>query len=74
MQMDAQPVVAQETGWSKFIPAGNGLFQFTDLKSASDAIKIIMADYTYHSNVARELANEYFDSKKVLSKMLEQIN
>lgn len=69
-----KPVVAQETGWSKTIPAGNGLFAFHDMKSAIDGIRAIVADPKKHSKAAIETANDFFDSNKVLAEMLNKLN
>ncbi len=69
-----KPVITQETEWTKFIPAGEGLFAFTDMESAEDAINKVNSNIAHHAKVAREIATEYFDSNKVLTKMLEQIN
>ena len=67
-----KPVVLQETGFSKFIPTGKGLFSFSNLQEAADAVKEINKDYEYHSKEARKIAEKYFDSDKVLGKMLKQ--
>lgn len=69
-----KPVVTQETGWSKYIPSGNGLFAFTDLSSAIEAIDAVRSNTLLHSKVAKEIAWEFFDSKTVLTKMLENLN
>jgi hypothetical protein len=69
-----KPVITEETGWSKYINSGKGLFSFTDLATATDAIKKVKNDMSYHSKIAKEIAAEYFDSNKVLSQMLEQLN
>jgi hypothetical protein len=68
-----RPVVTQDTGWSKFIPVGNGLFDFTTMQEAIDALEIIMKNPEQHSASAREIAVEYFDSKKILNSLLEKI-
>ena len=69
-----KPVVTQETQWSRYIPSGEGLFAFSDLESAIQAIEKINADTHYQSRKAKEIAYEYFDSKLVLSKMLQLLN
>lgn len=69
-----KPVVAQETQWSKFIPQGEGLFAFTDENSAVMALDKIRANYQNQSSKAIEIAHEYFDSSKVLCKMLDVLN
>ena len=69
-----RPVITQETQWSKFIPTGEGLFSFTDIDSAVEAINKVQSDLSFHSRRAREIAREYFDSNIVLARMLEQLN
>jgi hypothetical protein len=65
-------VVIQDTGFSGFIPTGEGLFAFGDVTTARQAIECIEADYAHHQQAAREVAFEYFDSGKVLGKLLAQ--
>lgn len=69
-----RPVITQETQWTRFIPSGNGVLAFTDVESAVDAINKVSSNMAYHAKQAREIAGEYFDSNKVLTKMLEQLN
>jgi hypothetical protein len=69
-----KPVVMQDTGWSKHIPSGKGLFAFTDVEGAVDSIKKVKSDVHYHSKSAKEIAREYLDSNLVLTKLLEQLN
>ncbi|GAC1595794.1 MAG: hypothetical protein NVS3B19_18310 [Ginsengibacter sp.] len=50
------------------------MIAFNDLTSAINALEIVTADVKKHSIKAREIAEEYFDSNKVLSKLLEALN
>jgi hypothetical protein len=68
-----KPVVTQETGFSKFIPTGCGLFAFSTPDEALAALDTINSDYLTHARAAREIAQEYFDSVKVLVKMLRDM-
>jgi len=68
-----RPVVTQETGFSKFIPTGEGLFGFTTMDEAVGAIETIEADYDRHRRAAREISEEYFDARKVLARLLDDI-
>ncbi len=68
-----KPVITQETGWSSYIPSGEGLFAFSDVNSAVSAIREVKSDIQKHSNAAKLVANEYFNSDTVLSKLLEQL-
>jgi hypothetical protein len=68
-----RPVVAQETGFSRFLPTGVGLFAFDDEDGAVSAIEQLRTDYTRNSLAAREIAFEYFNSDRVLTEMLERV-
>jgi hypothetical protein len=68
-----RPVLAQETGFSKFIPTGEGLFSFETESEVLTAIDRINSDYPKHARAARQLAEEYFNSDKVLPRLLETI-
>ena len=68
-----RPVVTQETGFSRFIPTGEGLFAFSTIDEAAAAIETIELDYDRHRNAAREIAAEYFDARKVLTRLLDDI-
>ncbi|MDQ3073043.1 MAG: hypothetical protein M3Q97_07265 [Bacteroidota bacterium] len=70
----AKPVITQDTRWSNYIPAGEGLFACNDLKTAHSAVKEIAADYERHSKAALAIAHEYFDSSKVLTHILEHVS
>lgn len=65
-----KPVVTQETGFSKYIPTGRGLFAFSSIEDVVAALDTINSDYLTHAHAARELAHEYFSAEKVLSKLL----
>jgi hypothetical protein len=68
-----RPAVVQNTGFSRYIPIGNGLFAFDTVEQASANIAAVEADYHAHATAAREIAAEYFDSAKVLDRMLHAI-
>jgi glycosyltransferase involved in cell wall biosynthesis len=61
-----KPVVTQETGFSKFVPTGCGLFAVDTPQQAAAAIAEINADYRRHARGAREVAAECFASDRVL--------
>jgi hypothetical protein len=66
-----RPVVAQDTGFSRFLPIGDGLFAFSTLTEAVDAIDAVNADYDRHCRQAREIAETYLRPNVVLPKLLE---
>ncbi|GEO11779.1 glycosyltransferase [Segetibacter aerophilus] len=69
-----KPVITEETGWSKYIPSGNGVIAFDNISSAIEALKEINSNLPYHSKQAEQIARAYFSSDVVLLRMLEQLN
>jgi len=67
-----KPVLVQETGFSRQIPASRGLVSFQTLDDAVHGAELIAADYDSHCQAARDIAEEYFDSDKVLGRLLEE--
>jgi hypothetical protein len=65
-----RPVITQETGFSKFLPTGKGLFGFQTLEDILSAVDTIERDYPGNCRAAREIAAEYFAAEKVLGKLL----
>ena len=59
-----RPVVAQETGFSRFLPTGAGLLAFRTLDEAAEAVRCIRSDYARHARAARGLAEEHFESSR----------
>jgi hypothetical protein len=68
-----RPVVAQETGFTELYPAGEGMLAFEDLDGAAEAVEQVAADYDRHSRGARAVAEEHFDSDKVLRRLLDNL-
>lgn len=68
-----RPVLAQETGFSRYLPVGEGLVAFTTIDDALGGLEAVRRDYPRHSRVARALAAEYLDAKKVLTELLRKI-
>jgi hypothetical protein len=68
-----RPVLAQETGFSEFIPVGRGLFAFESTEDVLAAIDELRANYAFHACAARAIAEDVFDSDKVLSRLLAAI-
>ncbi|MCA8958059.1 MAG: glycosyltransferase family 1 protein [Planctomycetes bacterium] len=67
-----RPVVVQDTGFGEVLPVGRGLLAFRDLEGAIDAIRTVEADYAGHRAAARDIAEQYFDSDKVLGSLVER--
>jgi len=68
-----RPVIAQETGFSRYLPSGKGLLPFTTSDDALAAIESLNADYETHRRHARLLAEEFFASERVLPRLLDQL-
>jgi hypothetical protein len=68
-----KPALVQDTGFGRFLPEGFGLVAFRTVEEAVAAADRIVSDYDRHSRAARAIAEEYFDSDKVLGRMLAQI-
>lgn len=68
-----RPVVAQETGFSRFLPVGEGLLAFDSVEGAVAAVDAMNADYSRHARAARAIAEEYFESDRVLGRLIEQV-
>lgn len=66
-----KPALVQETGFSRHLPAGEGLVPFTTLDEAIAGANRIADDYAGHCRAARALAVKYFDSDLVLGRFLE---
>jgi hypothetical protein len=68
-----RPVIAQETGFSDFLPAGEGLFAFETVDGVLAALEELRADYDRHAKAARALAEDRLDSDRVLRELLERV-
>jgi hypothetical protein len=66
-----RPVVTQDTGFGAVLPTGAGLFAVSTLDEAVDAVDRINRDYPAACRAAADIAREYFDSDRVLGRLLE---
>ncbi len=67
----ARPVVVQDTGFSSIYPTREGIMAYRTAEGAAECLASVEADYKRHSAAALEIAKEYFDSGKVLQKLIE---
>jgi len=67
-----RPAVLQDTGFQPALPVGEGLLVFSDIDEAAEAIRRVESDHSRHSRAARAIAEQFFNSDKVLSNLLEQ--
>jgi hypothetical protein len=68
-----RPVLARDTGIRRLYPTGEGLLTFSTLEEAAAGVEAINRDYPRHARAAREIALEYFDSDRVLTKLLDDL-
>jgi hypothetical protein len=68
-----RPVLAQDTGIRTLYPTGEGLLTFSTLEEALSGVEDIEREYARHARAARAIAEEYFDSDKVLPKLLSKL-
>jgi hypothetical protein len=66
-----RPVLAQDTGFGRTLPTGEGLFPFRTADDVVDAVDALRTDYCRHARAARSIAEHYFDSRLVLARLLE---
>jgi hypothetical protein len=69
--MSGKPVITQSTGFERVVPTGRGLLAFDTMQAAVDAVASVESDYESHCRAARTLAEETFDYRTVLPRMLE---
>jgi len=67
-----RPCVVQDTGFSDFMPTGEGVLAFSTEDEALAGIEAVRADWDRHSKAAKAFAKEWFDSDTVLAKLLAQ--
>jgi hypothetical protein len=65
-----KPAVVQNTGPSSFLPQGAGLFRFSTVDEAVEALALINSNYEKHCRAAREIGETCFDSRAVLERVL----
>jgi hypothetical protein len=68
-----RPVLAQQTGFGDALPTGEGLIAFASEADVLAGVEAIGSDYARHRVAARAIAERYFDSDRVLTRLLEQV-
>jgi hypothetical protein len=67
-----KPVILENTGFDHVLPVGEGILAFRTLPEAVAGIEEVCAHYGRHSAAARDIAETWFDSRKVLSALIER--
>ena len=68
-----KPVLARDTGLASWYRTGAGLLTFQTLEEAISGVAEIENNYVAHSRAARALAEEYFESDRVLRQLLSDL-
>lgn len=69
-----RPVLCQDTGLAGSLPGDEGLVAFFTLEEAVDGADRILDDWQRHSRAARDVAEAFFDSRKVLNGLLAKLD
>lgn len=56
----------------KLLPTGKGILPFKTVEELIAAIDQVLANYEEQARAARDIAEQYFDSDKVLTKLIQQ--
>lgn len=67
-----KPALVQDTGFQSDYASAGGLVPFRTLDEAAAGAAQITQEYSAHCRAARAVAEQYFDSDKVLARFLEQ--
>jgi hypothetical protein len=68
-----RPAVVQETGWSKYLPSGEGLIAFSTMEECLAGLSALAADPDKHRARAYDVAREYLAPDRVLPPMIDAI-
>jgi hypothetical protein len=69
-----RPALVQDTGLLEQFSDQEGLVLFSNMEEAVDGVARIARDYEIHAKAARQIAEVHFDSDKVLSRLLREVN
>jgi hypothetical protein len=67
-----RPVVTQDTGFSEVLETGSGLIAFSTPDEATAAVESVISNYEDHCRAARQLAEAHFDSRRILTDLIER--
>lgn len=69
-----KPALVQDTGFGRHLPSGEGVIGFRSFEDAVAGARKFASDYELHGQAARRVAEEFFDSQKVLGLFLEEVD
>jgi hypothetical protein len=66
-----RPVVVEDTGFTRFLPTGEGLLAYRTRDEAINALEVVSGEYELHCKAARAVVEEFFDADRILTDLLE---
>jgi hypothetical protein len=66
-----RPVLHQDTGFTDWLPAGEGVLPFSDMDGVLEALQLLNTDYARHARAARRIAEEHFEASTIVGRMLD---
>jgi hypothetical protein len=69
-----RPVVAQDTGFGDWLPAGEGILRYSTAEEAGRCLDAVAGEYERHRAMARRVAEEHLDSDRVLERLLGAVS
>ncbi len=68
-----RPVVTQGSGYDQWLPTGQGLYSISTMQEAAGALRKIAEGYAANSRAARQIAEDFFDARTVLARLIDAI-
>ena len=68
-----RPVLLQETGWSQWLPEGQGLVAFRSPEEAAEKAREMERNYARHARAAEEIAQEHFSAERAIGQALRHL-
>ena len=66
-----RPIIVQDTGLAPDLPLGEGLLVFETPEEAAAGVRDVLADPESQAVAARQIAEEFFDARRVLPRVLD---
>jgi hypothetical protein len=67
-----RPVAIENTGIDRVLPVGEGILPFNTVTQAAAAVEEVRTNYKRHAAAARDIAETFFDARKVLTHLVER--
>ena len=68
-----RPAVVQDTGFSDWLPTGEGLLSFSTPDEALAGLEQVASSWERHARAARRIAEEHFEAAAVCSALLDAL-